>query len=315
MSFDPYYEWLGIPPDEQPADHYRLLGIRRFERNPIVIDNAAERQMLLLKSLHSGPRGDLTQRLMNEVSAARICLLDPRKRAAYDARLGRPLEERETQEFNLAPPTSEGGSADQNLGPSDDDALWREVKLEPTAAESRWQELRLSPAESDQPARAPDVPERLPAKSPVSQASPDVLPAPAAPLPTLEPLLTEDLLVPVTRPRPVGIPKGLPKTKRSKVPRPTTRVSNVGNVLVVFGGLAIGLYIGVTLILMWIYGSGGGSRSGREGTARDPGAASVQVDDSRPAPMSPSRGQPASKSRLRRVPMLTPTNRDAARIG
>ena len=30
-AFDPYYRWLGIPPGEQPPDHYRLLGIERFE--------------------------------------------------------------------------------------------------------------------------------------------------------------------------------------------------------------------------------------------------------------------------------------------
>ena len=26
-GFDPLYKWLGIPPDEQPPHHYRLLGI------------------------------------------------------------------------------------------------------------------------------------------------------------------------------------------------------------------------------------------------------------------------------------------------
>ena len=29
--FDPYHKWLGIPPDQQPAHHYRLLGIGLFE--------------------------------------------------------------------------------------------------------------------------------------------------------------------------------------------------------------------------------------------------------------------------------------------
>ncbi len=87
MSFDPYYEWLGIPPDEQPADRYRLLGIRRFESNLKVIENAAERQLLLLKTFQNGPHGPLTQQLMNEVSSARVCLLDERKKAEYDAEL------------------------------------------------------------------------------------------------------------------------------------------------------------------------------------------------------------------------------------
>ena len=40
-SFDPYYRWLGIPPKDQPANHYRLLGIDLFESNPEVIRDGA----------------------------------------------------------------------------------------------------------------------------------------------------------------------------------------------------------------------------------------------------------------------------------
>ena len=28
-AFDPYHKWLGIPPKQQPPDHYRLLGVER----------------------------------------------------------------------------------------------------------------------------------------------------------------------------------------------------------------------------------------------------------------------------------------------
>jgi len=44
-DFDPYYQWLGIPPKHQPADHYRLLGVEQFEANTDVIGDAAERQI------------------------------------------------------------------------------------------------------------------------------------------------------------------------------------------------------------------------------------------------------------------------------
>ena len=27
MAFDPYHIWLGIPPEDQPPSHYRLLAI------------------------------------------------------------------------------------------------------------------------------------------------------------------------------------------------------------------------------------------------------------------------------------------------
>jgi len=43
--FDPYHRWLGIRPEEQPADHYRLLALARFEDEPEVIRDAAEQRM------------------------------------------------------------------------------------------------------------------------------------------------------------------------------------------------------------------------------------------------------------------------------
>ena len=86
-NFDPYYVWLSIPPEEQPANYYRLLSLRLFEANADVIDSAADRQMAHLRTFQGGKHGDLTQRILNEVAAARVCLLDPKKRAAYDQQL------------------------------------------------------------------------------------------------------------------------------------------------------------------------------------------------------------------------------------
>lgn len=85
--FDPYYQWLGIPPEEQPPNHYRLLGIRLFEDNSSVIQNAADRQMVHLRTFQNGPRAAASQKLLNEVSAARVCLLTAEKRAVYDTQL------------------------------------------------------------------------------------------------------------------------------------------------------------------------------------------------------------------------------------
>jgi len=85
--FDPYHVWLGIAPAEQPANHYRLLGVPLFENNPAVIEHAADRQMTHLRSLSAGKHEALSQQLLNEVSAARVCLLNPEQKAAYDAEL------------------------------------------------------------------------------------------------------------------------------------------------------------------------------------------------------------------------------------
>ncbi|HQU45105.1 MAG TPA: hypothetical protein PK867_19985 [Pirellulales bacterium] len=40
QAFDPYHKWLGIPPKDQPPNHYRLLGIELFEEDLEVIDLA-----------------------------------------------------------------------------------------------------------------------------------------------------------------------------------------------------------------------------------------------------------------------------------
>ena len=86
-EFDPYHKWLGIPPEEQPASHYRLLGLRPFEDDAEVIEAAAERQMIYLHQIAAGPHLADSQRLLNELAAARVCLLNEETKAAYDAEM------------------------------------------------------------------------------------------------------------------------------------------------------------------------------------------------------------------------------------
>lgn len=83
-AFDPYHKWLGIPPREQPANFYRLLSIELFESDPDVIAGAADRAMSHLRTFQAGPNGKLSQKLLNEISAARLALLTPDKKRAYD---------------------------------------------------------------------------------------------------------------------------------------------------------------------------------------------------------------------------------------
>ena len=86
-AFDPYHKWLAIPPEDQPPDHYRLLGVKRFEGDPDVIANAADQRMVHVRSFQAGDQSAASQKLLNEIAAARVCLLNPKKRAAYDERL------------------------------------------------------------------------------------------------------------------------------------------------------------------------------------------------------------------------------------
>ena len=82
---DPYYQWLGIRDPERPPNHYRLLGIELFESSVEVIATAADRQMAHLRTYQHGQNVELSQRLLNEVAAAKLCLLDSVEQANYDA--------------------------------------------------------------------------------------------------------------------------------------------------------------------------------------------------------------------------------------
>ncbi|MFP6691808.1 MAG: hypothetical protein VB875_02225 [Pirellulales bacterium] len=86
-EYDPYHKLLGIAPREQPPNHYRLLGIDTFEDDPEVIEASANRQMIYLQGLASGPIVEHVQQLLNEVSQVRLCLLDQKQKTAYDADL------------------------------------------------------------------------------------------------------------------------------------------------------------------------------------------------------------------------------------
>jgi len=83
--FDPYHIWLGIPPAEQPADNYRLLGVSRFEANEEVITNAADQRVRHIRSMQTGKRQAESQKLLSEIAQAAATLLDPDKKRQYDA--------------------------------------------------------------------------------------------------------------------------------------------------------------------------------------------------------------------------------------
>ncbi len=105
-AFDPYHRWLGIPPSEQPPDHYRLLGLARYEADPEVIENAANQRMAHLRSFQTSRHAAESQKLLNEVATARVCLLNVDKKADYDQSLGQA--ETPTLAAAIALPTAPG---------------------------------------------------------------------------------------------------------------------------------------------------------------------------------------------------------------
>jgi len=105
--FDPYHKWLGIPPDQQPADHYRLLGIPSMEDDLDVIASAADRQMSHLKTFAGGQYGEASQNLLNEVAQARLCLLNPHKKKKYDQQQQERLSGGELNPQEMLPDTQQ----------------------------------------------------------------------------------------------------------------------------------------------------------------------------------------------------------------
>jgi hypothetical protein len=84
QAFDPYYKWLGIPPKDQPPHYYRLLGLDMFEADPDVIADAAEQRMSHVRNYQLGQHMLMSQQILNELAAARVCSLNPQKKAEYD---------------------------------------------------------------------------------------------------------------------------------------------------------------------------------------------------------------------------------------
>ncbi len=93
--FDPYHKWLGIKPKDQPPHHYRLLGIDLFEDDPEVIEAAVDRLMAYVQQCSIGEHLKESQQILNELSTARVCLLNLDKKEKYDAELRNRLEEPE----------------------------------------------------------------------------------------------------------------------------------------------------------------------------------------------------------------------------
>jgi uncharacterized membrane protein YgcG len=110
-TFDAYHRWLGIPPEDQPPNHYRLLGISLFEKLPEVIESAADQRMVHLRSFQTGPNADESQKLLNEVSAARLCLLKADTKTRYDRVLKAKLDKQAAAKIPPAQSSSAANSA------------------------------------------------------------------------------------------------------------------------------------------------------------------------------------------------------------
>jgi len=113
-TFDPYTEWLGIRDPSRPPNHYRLLGLEPFEEDRNVIANAADRQMAYLRTFQLGEHAQQSQRILAEIAAAKVCLLNEKRKSDYDELLrasgnGEPASAKPAETAETSPET--GGIA------------------------------------------------------------------------------------------------------------------------------------------------------------------------------------------------------------
>lgn len=87
MIFDPYEEWLGIPPEHQPPSHYLLLGLEPGESDPQQIRAAADSLLRSIRELRDDEHEEAARKIFTHVKEARACLLDEKQKRSYDLKL------------------------------------------------------------------------------------------------------------------------------------------------------------------------------------------------------------------------------------
>lgn len=89
-TFDPYRDWLGLKAAHHPVDHYQLLDLPVGESDAKTIAAARDRALAKLRKVEPGERRAEWERLVRQVRGSARCLLDPERRAEYDAERSRP---------------------------------------------------------------------------------------------------------------------------------------------------------------------------------------------------------------------------------
>ena len=87
--FNPYHEWLGLSADVASPNYYQLLGLAEREPDLEKIAVAGDRALARVRSFRPGSHAKAWSELLDEIYAAKTCLLEPEVKAEYDERLAR----------------------------------------------------------------------------------------------------------------------------------------------------------------------------------------------------------------------------------
>lgn len=89
-DLDPLYqEWLEIPAERLPPNHYAILGLSDFESDGEEIETAAKSRGAYLHQIAAGPQRKIVQKMLGQVAIARRILMSDSARNEYDQSLRR----------------------------------------------------------------------------------------------------------------------------------------------------------------------------------------------------------------------------------
>jgi hypothetical protein len=88
-EIDVYRKWLGIKSEQRPPDHYELLRLPKFEDDSAKIRKHYRKVNEHIRQFATGEHAKQSQDLLNELARAMLCLTDARRKAEYDASIGR----------------------------------------------------------------------------------------------------------------------------------------------------------------------------------------------------------------------------------
>jgi hypothetical protein len=88
-DIDVYKDWLGITEKARPLNHYQLLRLKQFEDDAGKVRDNYRKMNAHVRKYAAGEYGPLSQKLLNELAKAMLCLTDARRKSEYDITLGR----------------------------------------------------------------------------------------------------------------------------------------------------------------------------------------------------------------------------------
>jgi hypothetical protein len=87
-AFNPYYTFLGLDEELASPNFYQLLRLREQETDSAKIQAAADKAATRVRAHRPGEHAAQWSELLDEIQAARTCLLDPSQRQAYGQKHG-----------------------------------------------------------------------------------------------------------------------------------------------------------------------------------------------------------------------------------